>query len=287
MTTSRAAAEHLVRLRARNPLIHNITNYVAMDVSANVLLALGASPAMIHAPEEVEDFVALADALVINVGTLSTPWIEAMHRAADRARALEKPIVLDPVGAGATRFRTNVACELLRGGITAVRGNASEILALGAAAGGLAPDEKASASGADAAPEPSTRGVDTSHDVSDATRAAQALAAAHGCVVAVTGPVDAITGGSGVLQVPGGSPLMAKVTALGCSATATMAAFLASRDASVTPLESCAHALALFKLAGARAASGAAGPGSFRVAFIDALAQIGPDEVTGEAAFAT
>jgi len=102
----------LTDLRARRPLVHNITNYVAMSVSANVLLALGASPAMVHALEEVEDFVAISDALAVNIGTLSPPWVEAMQKAVARANMLGKPWVLDPVGSGATPYRTRAAVEL-------------------------------------------------------------------------------------------------------------------------------------------------------------------------------
>ena len=117
-------------LRARRPLVHNITNYVAMTVSANVLLALGASPAMVHAVEEVEDFVAISDALAVNIGTLSPPWVAAMRAAVARARALGKPWVLDPVGCGATAYRTQVAAELAALKPSVIRGNASEILSL-------------------------------------------------------------------------------------------------------------------------------------------------------------
>ena len=117
-------------LRALRPLVQNITNYVAMTPSANVLLALGASPAMVHAVEEVEDFVAISDALAVNIGTLSPPWVAAMRAAAERAKALGKPWVLDPVGCGATPYRSAVAAELAALGPAVIRGNASEILSL-------------------------------------------------------------------------------------------------------------------------------------------------------------
>src|SRR5262245_14400594 len=120
----------LERLRARRPLVHNITNYVAMTVSANVLLALGASPAMVHAVEEVEDFVAISDALVINIGTLSPPWVDAMRLAAVAANAARKPWVLDPVGCGATPYRTTTAAELASFRPAIIRANASEIMSL-------------------------------------------------------------------------------------------------------------------------------------------------------------
>lgn len=257
-TTSEAAAEHLVRLRQRRPLVHNITNYVAMDISANVLLAAGASPAMVHAVEEVEDFVQVSDALVLNIGTLSPSWVEAMHRASDRARALGKPIVLDPVGVGATPYRTKVAAELARAGVTAVRANASEILALAGAT--------------DAAP----KGVDSSHEVDEALDAAKQLASDLGAVVAVTGPDDRVTDGETVLRVGGGSSLMAQVTAMGCACTAMTAAFLAASEAETPPAQSVAHALAFFGVAGTQAHRVSSGPASFRAAFIDTLANLQP-----------
>jgi hydroxyethylthiazole kinase len=154
---------------ARATLVHNITNFVAMDVSANCLLALGASPAMVHAEEEVEDFVAIACALVVNIGTLSPPWVAAMARAAARARALGRPWVLDPVGAGATSYRTRTALELIGLHPTVIRGNASEILALAGAAAGP------------------TKGVDSTHGTDEAVDAAAQLARSSGAVVAVTG----------------------------------------------------------------------------------------------------
>ncbi len=145
-------------LRARRPLVHNITNYVAMSVSANVLLALGASPAMVHAAEEVEDFVAISDALAVNIGTLSPPWVAAMRAAVMRARALGKPWVLDPVGCGATAYRTQIAAELAALAPAVIRGNASEILSLSGQVGAAG------------------KGVDSSARAEDATAAAALLA---------------------------------------------------------------------------------------------------------------
>src|SRR5829696_4500437 len=120
--------ESLKKMRAAMPLVHNITNYVVMNNTANALLALGASPAMAHAAEEVEDLVAISSALVVNIGTLSLEWVASMRLAASKARALGKPWVLDPVGVGATALRTSVAQELAQMGPTVLRANASEIL---------------------------------------------------------------------------------------------------------------------------------------------------------------
>lgn len=244
------AWRHLQACREQAPLIHNITNFVSMDVVANVLLALGASPAMVHAEEEVADFVALADALVVNMGTLQPAWARSMEKASGRARELAKPWVLDPVGAGATHYRTLVAADLAQGGPTVIRANATEVLALAGAAGGP------------------TRGVDTSHAPEAALDAARELARALRCVVAVTGGVDHVTDGERLLRVTGGHPMMTRVTAIGCAASSVIGAFLAIDD---DALQAAACALAVIGLAGERAAARSAGPGSLRLNLIDEL----------------
>ena len=249
MTLAAEAGRALERVRRQAPLVHSITNYVSMDVSANALLALGASPVMAHAIEEVEAFAEMSGALVVNIGTLSEPWVRAMHAAAERAAAAKTPWVLDPVGVGATPYRSTAAGALLRHRPTVIRGNASEILALAGGPGG-------------------TKGVDATQGVEDAHEAARALAEHLGCVVAATGKVDFVTDGRRVRTVANGHPLMTKVTALGCSASAIVGAFLAvTEDA----LEATAQALAMIGLAGERAAASAAGPGSFRMHLMDAL----------------
>ncbi len=247
---SAAAAATLDRVRTGSPLVHNITNYVSMEVSANALLAVGASPAMIHAVEEVKDFTGIAQALVINIGTLSAPWVEAMKLAAKRASEMGKPWVLDPVGAGATPYRTGVARDLSQLGPSVVRGNASEILALAGAT--------------DAA----TKGVDSTHASEDAREVAQSLARRLGCTVAVTGAVDYVTDGDRVLAVTNGDPMMTRVTALGCAASAVIAAFLAVEN---DPVLAATHALAVFGVAGELAARQSNGPGSLRWRILDEL----------------
>ena len=163
------AAENLARLRAEKPLVHNITNFVVMNYTANVLLAAGASPVMAHADNEVEEMVALAGALVLNIGTLTDTWLAAMLTAGRKASELGRPIVLDPVGAGATRLRTDACRRLLaETRVSVVRGNASEILALAGA------DTK-------------TKGVDATRSVTEATEAARDLARSLGTTLAVTG----------------------------------------------------------------------------------------------------
>jgi hydroxyethylthiazole kinase len=228
-----------------------MTNLVSMEVVANCLLALGASPAMVQAEEEVEDFLNLANALVVNIGTLSSDQLAAMKRAAARATALERPWVLDPVGAGATPYRTHAAAEPIEVGPTVIRGNGSEILAL---------------AGFTASP---TKGVDSSHGAGEAVHAAQALARTSGSVVAVTGEIDRITDGERWRKVQNGDPRMTRVTALGCSTSAVIGAFLTVEP---DPLLAAAEGLAVFGLAGERAAALAAGPGSLRWQIVDQLA---------------
>ena len=247
----------LQAIRRGAPLVQNITNFVSMDVVANGLLALGASPAMVHAAEEIEDFSALASALVVNIGTLSPTWVTSMSKAASLMTEKRKPWVLDPVGVGATSYRNAVAGELLTIQPTVVRANASEVLALAGAA--LGP----------------TKGVDSTHESHEAIDAARRLAQETGTVVAVTGAVDHVTDGDRSLEVENGDPLMTRVTALGCTCSAVVAAFLTVEP---DPVAATAEALAVYGLAAERAARAADGPGSLRWRLLDELA--GLDEAT-------
>ncbi len=240
----------IARLRARAPLIHNITNYVVMNSTANALLAIGASPAMVHALPEVEDFAPLAQALVINIGTLSPPWVEAMERAAVAATAAGVPFVLDPVAAGATRYRTEVSLRLLALRPAIVRGNASEIMALAGESG---------ASG---------KGVDSTKTSEAARDAAAALARQARCVVAVTGAVDYVTDGERMTGIANGDPLLSRVTGTGCMATALCGAFL---GAGLPAFDAAVAGLATMGVAAEQAIVGAKGPASFQVALIDAF----------------
>lgn len=246
-------SEMLETIRKRHPLVHNITNYVVMNYTANVLLALGASPVMAHAPEEVEEMVGLAGALVINIGTLSTPWVDSMFLAARAAEKHSIPIILDPVGAGATRFRTDTARRLLNEiHVTAVRGNASEVLALAGESG-------------------STRGVDSVHGAEDARNVASQLARKHDTVIAVTGVEDFVTDGVRNSTISNGHPLMGRVTGTGCSASAITGAFCAVEP---DALIAATGALTTFGLAGEMAARSNPGPGSFQILLLDALDSI-------------
>jgi hydroxyethylthiazole kinase len=250
----------LARIREERPLVHNITNYVVMNWTANVLLAAGALPVMAHAPEEAAEMTGLARALVINIGTLSTAWIESMKLALRSAAAAKKPWILDPVGAGATRFRTQTCLELIEGHSPAViRGNASEILALG----------EASSPG-------TTRGVESTVFAGAALEAARRLAERWNCVVCVSGPIDFILSRTGEARVENGHPLMSRVTGMGCSATALIAAALAVED---DWFEATIAGAALTGVAGEWAAEKCAGPGSFAPMFLDELHRLSPDEL--------
>lgn len=240
----------LEAVRSEAPLVHNITNFVVMNNTANALLAVGASPAMVHATEEVEEFTGLSRALVINIGTLSPAWVAAMKLSITRAVEHGIPWILDPVGAGATAYRRAAAADLSRRSPRVIRGNASEILTL-AAANPVA-----------------GKGVDSRHGADTAVDAAHELARETGAVVAVTGTVDYVCDGSRTARIVSGDPLMARVTGLGCSATAITAAFLAVES---DALVATAAALTAFGAAGKAAAKQAHGPGSLQMRLLDTL----------------
>ena len=246
------------RIRGESPLVHNITNYVVMNTTANALLALGASPVMAHAREEVEQMAGLARALVINIGTLSGPWIDSMLAAGHEAKRKGIPIVLDPVGAGATRYRTDTALRLIQElAPDVVRGNASEIRA-------LAYDER------------TTKGVDSAHGSEEALDAGRTLAARCRSVAVVSGSIDVVFEEQTAVRIANGHPVMPKVTGLGCAATALIGAFAAVNPSA---REAAVHAMAVMGIAGEIAASRARGPGTFWVAFLDALYGVRQDDI--------
>lgn len=252
-------ASDLLLVRGKSPLVHNITNLVVMNFTANALLAAGASPVMAHAREEVEEMVGLAGALVLNIGTLTPAWVESMLIAGRRANELGVPIVMDPVGAGATKLRTESARMLLKElSLTMVRGNASEIMALAGQGAGA-------------------KGVDSRHGVEEAADAAGELARSLKTPVAITGAVDLITDGSATYRVANGHPLMGRVTGMGCAATALIGAFLAVET---NPLVATACALSFFGQAGEEAANRCQGPASFMTALLDALYYLTPEQVS-------
>jgi hydroxyethylthiazole kinase len=248
-------------LRERKPLVHQITNYVVMNETANATLALGALPVMAHAREEVEEMVALAGALVLNIGTLSPHWVEAMIVAGKAATGQGIPVVLDPVGAGATRYRTDTTKRILSEvDVTVLRGNQGEVATLvGVAA--------------------EVRGVESIGAGDDAAEVARLAGRELGLVASVTGVVDHVSDGDHNLAVANGHELLAAVTGTGCMSSALTGCFLAAkRD---EPLEAAAEALAAFGVAAEDAARDAKGPGTFHVNLYDALAALDPATLDG------
>lgn len=242
-------AESLTLFRQQAPLVHCMTNDVVQTFTANVLLALGASPAMVIDRQEAAQFSAMADALLINVGTLTRERAEAMLAAIDAANQAQTPWTLDPVAVGALGLRSDFCQRILSLRPAAIRGNASEILALAQQAG-------------------SGRGVDSLHDSADALAAAQQLSLSCGAVVAVTGAVDYVTDGQRTLRISGGSPLMTRVVGTGCALSAVAAGFAALPGDRLSHIASACRTLSC---AGERAAAAVSGPGSFIPAFLDAL----------------
>jgi hydroxyethylthiazole kinase len=246
-------------LRERKPLVHQITNYVVMNETANATLALGALPVMAHAREEVAEMVRLAGALVLNIGTLSPPWVEAMLIAGRGANEAGVPVVLDPVGAGATTYRTETAKRILdEVDVAVLRGNAGEVATL---------------VGVDA----EVRGVESIGAGGDPADLAREAARQLGVVASVTGPVDHVSDGDRVVAIANGHPLLASVTGTGCMSSAITGCFCAVAD----PLTAAVGALVAFGVAGEEAARDAQGPGSFHVALYDALAGLDPDTLAG------
>jgi hydroxyethylthiazole kinase len=250
----------LTKIRSGAPLIHNITNYVVMNSTANILLATGAAPVMAHCLSEVEEMTAMAGALVLNIGTLQEDWVESMIVAARKANTKGIPVILDPVGAGATALRTAAVRKILsQADISVVRGNASEILSL--ASDGIV-----------------TKGVDSSVELSgQVAAAARHLAADNKCIIAISGPQDCVTDGRRIYTIANGHPLMARVTGTGCGLSAVTAAFCAmARD---ELLQATAAAFGFYGLCGELAAVISDKPGSFFVAFLDSLYATGEKEI--------
>ena len=244
------------RVHENRPLVHHITNYVTVNDCATITLCAGGAPVMAHAPEEAAEMAALAGALVLNIGTPDKAQVDAMIRAGTMANDRGIPVILDPVGAGATRFRTETTRRLLdRLEVTVLKGNAAEI-------------------GVVAGVEAVVRGVDSYGIAGDPQMIARQLAGTLGLVVAVSGATDIVTSGKRTLLVANGHPLMGRITGSGCMAASVTGVFCAeSKD----PLTATAAAFAAFGLAGERAAGSAAGPAGFRTALFDELAAMSPE----------
>jgi hydroxyethylthiazole kinase len=264
--TMKPYADLFARVRERRPLVHHITNYVTVNDCANITLCAGGAPVMADAPEEAAEMAAIASSLVLNIGTPSQAQVSSMILAGKMANDRGIPVVLDPVGAGATCFRTETTRRLLEElDITVLKGNAGEIGIL-------------------AGVEAVVRGVD-SHSVSgDLLTIARGLADTFGLTVAVSGAVDIVTDGNRTLLVENGHSLMGSITGTGCMAASVIGVFCAESEAPVT---ASAAALAAFGLSGEKAASVARGPGSFRIALFDELMNLTPQELAAGARIRT
>ncbi len=251
-------AEIAGRIREKHPLIHHITNFVVMNDTANATLAVGASPVMAHAREEVAELTAIAGALVLNPGTLNPDWVEAMLIAGRKANRAGVPIVYDPVGVGATKLRNETGAKFMkRLRLAVIRGNSGEIGALSGMGGAV-------------------RGVDSVQSVDDPAAVAKSLAARRECVVVITGRRDILSDGKRTLGVDNGHPMLQNITGSGCMVTTVIAAFCAvEKDF----LAAAAAGLAYYGLAAELAGRKTKGPGSFRTALLDALYLLTPAQV--------
>ncbi|MEW6226881.1 MAG: hydroxyethylthiazole kinase [Bacillota bacterium] len=255
-------AAALEQLRHTRPLVHNITNMVVMNDTANILLHIGASPVMAHAREEVEEMVSLAGALVLNIGTLTPDLVESMLVAGKKANQLGVPVILDPVGAGATRLRTESSLKVLEAVRVAIlRGNSAEI---GVLAGYNA----------------KVRGVDAVESGGEPVSIARRAARKFGLTVAITGKQDVISDGERVVLVDNGHEMMGCLTGTGCMSTALIGAFMA---VATDPVMAAAAALVAFGVAGEAAAKRSLLPGSFKAALFDEIYGMTPDRIREEA----
>jgi len=252
------AANALAKLREKRPLVHHITNWVTISECASITRSLGALPVMAHAEEEVEEMVGIAGALVLNIGTLTTALVSAMIKAGRQANRNGTPVVLDAVGAGATKLRTSSVKKLLSNvKVSVIKGNAGEIATLAGARAEVKGVESISAGG-------------------DPAVFARALAHSESCTVVVTGAEDIVTDGERLFRVKNGHPRMGEVVGTGCMAASVIAAF-AAVETDVTL--AATYAMAVYGLAGEFAAKDAKGPGSMKQNMFDCIMALGPEDV--------
>ncbi len=255
---NKKVAEIFLKIKKQKPLVHQITNFVVMNDTANITMHIGALPVMAQAKEEMNEMTAIAGALVLNIGTLQADWVESMKLAGKRANDLNIPIILDPVGAGATSYRTRTSHELLQSlKISVLRGNSGEIGVLGGGGGEV-------------------KGVESIGSINNPESVAQALSEKYGCVVAISGKRDIIADRRNIYYVDNGHELLTTLTGTGCMATSVIGAFCAvEKDYALA----AACGLAVYGLASEFAARKAKGPGSFKVAFFDAVYNLTPKQI--------
>ena len=249
-------------VRKAAPLVLSVTNYVAANLNANGLLAVGASPIMTHQVEEIEDLTNISGAVVVNMGIPAGTLPEALYRAGECANRLGRPLIFDPVGVGASQYRNRVCAKLLEiASPDIIRGNASEIIALAGQSG-------------------ATKGVDSTHGTMEARSAAKGLAGKYACTVCVSGEIDLITDGNREILIDNGHAMMPRITGLGCTATALAGAFAAVVDDTVEALTAC---MATLSIAGEIAAEKSAGPASLQTGIIDKLYTLTKEEIEARA----
>lgn len=250
----------LTQVREKSPLVQNITNFVVMNNTANALLALGASPIMVHAEEELEEVLSFCNSLVINIGTLSRPWADNMILAAQFANKLGKPWVLDPVGAGISSLRNETLQALMLLKPTVIRGNASEIIAL------------------QNFNRKSVKGVDSTHSSSYALEAGKLLQKETGSIICISGATDYVISDDEITEIKNGTSVMTKVTGMGCTATAITGAFIGLAK---HPYQEAVAGVAITSLAGELAAKISKGPGSLQLNFYDILFNLAKEQILG------
>ena len=263
MKITKTICNDLNAIRAKKPLVHSITNFVVMNETANATLCIGALPIMSHAVEEVEEMVSIAGALVLNIGTLTPTWVDAMELAGKRANKLNIPVILDPVGAGATTFRTQSSKRLLENvKISIVRGNAGEIATLA----GIASEVK---------------GVESIGASESSEKIAKHFASTYGCTAAITGAVDVISDGKRTAKISNGDAMMGKVVGTGCMSNVIVASFAAVQS---DPFIASVGALTTYGIAGeiAAAVSGDK-PGTFHVELYNALYYVDSSNILSSA----
>lgn len=253
MNTNIDITTNLALIRNNHPVVHNITNYVVMELTANCLLALGASPIMAHAVEELEEIANIAASLVVNIGTLDNHWIGAMQKAIQTANKIDIPVILDPVGAGATSLRTQTSIDFLnKNSISVIRGNAAEIMAL-------------------ANITIKSQGVDSNYQSDAADEASSFLAEKYNCTVVISGATDIIRTQKKVAKIKNGNPIMSQVTGMGCTSSAVIGAFCATDK---NYFNAATAAMTTMGIAGELAAANSKGPGSFKTEFLDQLSSL-------------
>lgn len=259
MLESKKISRDLDLIKFKSPVIHNITNYVVANFTANALLAIGASPIMSHAEEEMRDIVTLSEALVLNIGTLDAGLVGSMLSAQTHAKSKNIPIILDPVGAAASNFRVRTTHTLLKKGVSVIKGNASEIMAI-------------------ADQNTKSKGIDSKHNSVLGLQAAKQISKAYKCIVIISGDEDYVVKENKHLKLKNGHTIMQRVTGMGCTCTAILGAFLAINQ---NFFIASAHAMSVVALAGEQAAKVATSPGKFIHRFLDQLYLIDSKVISG------